>query len=110
VELLYRYSKETQDVGIKVPFTVFDKGDSKKVVEKLMRDFNIDKKRFDAIFILDMISRAKANADPKSLLSDVTLETRWREFYDAYNEELRRQGAVDFDDLLLLPLHCVQRE
>ncbi|MEG3064849.1 UvrD-helicase domain-containing protein [Acetomicrobium sp.] len=105
VELLYRYSKETQDVGIKVPFTVFDKGDSKKVVEKLMRDFNIDKKRFDAIFILDMISRAKANADPKSLLSDVTLETRWREFYDAYNEELRRQGAVDFDDLLLLPLH-----
>ena len=40
-------------------FTVFDKGDSKRG-RKANEDFNIDKKRFDAIFILDMISRAKA--------------------------------------------------
>ncbi|AFM22019.1 DNA/RNA helicase, superfamily I [Acetomicrobium mobile DSM 13181] len=107
VEMLYRYAKEANEAGIKVPFTVFDKGDAQKVIEKLMKDFNIDKKRFEVSFMVDMISRAKASADPKTLSPGFGLEARWKEFYDAYNEELKKQGAVDFDDLLLLPLHLL---
>ncbi|SDX73379.1 DNA helicase-2 / ATP-dependent DNA helicase PcrA [Acetomicrobium thermoterrenum DSM 13490] len=107
VEFLYRYTKEVGEAGIRVPFSVFDRGDSQKLVERLMKDFNIDKKRFDASFLMNMISKAKASADPKTLSPNATLEARWREFYDAYNKELKRQGALDFDDLLLLPLHLL---
>jgi DNA helicase-2/ATP-dependent DNA helicase PcrA len=65
-----------------------------------------DPKVLDPGACLDRISRGKAEADPATRIPP-SLRGRDLDLHRAYDESLRRQGACDFDDLLLLPLHLL---
>lgn len=92
--------------GLPRSFVIFDRGDCRGLVKRLRQEFNLDESRYDTGWILSEMSRGKTECD-LTTLSPQTLVQPWSDFYARYQEELRRQGALDFDDLLVLPLHLM---
>ena len=105
LRFLHRYSEALQKLGRPYPFVIFDRGDTKAVVKRAMAELNIDPKKLEMSAALDMISQAKTKANPVS--REPKISDRWRSLYDRYQEQLRTQGALDFDDLMVLPLHIL---
>lgn len=86
-------------------FTILDRDDAISIIRKAEKALGIDPKYFEPKNILGRISREKGN-----LVSRQEFESReidnyfgetvskvWRE----YEKELKKQGALDFDDLLV---------
>ncbi|MEN9796613.1 MAG: hypothetical protein RL653_309 [Pseudomonadota bacterium] len=92
-------------------FAILDTGDQLALIRRAMRERSIDDRAFDARKVLTAISRAKNSnvtpaAKPEGLGDDYDLVTA--EVYPLYQLGLRAQGAVDFDDLILLPTRLLR--
>jgi DNA helicase-2/ATP-dependent DNA helicase PcrA len=88
--------------------SVFDRGDCKAIIRRLLRENDAPKYSDygDRDFSpLEVFSRAYAGCDPATLEPDI--KERWRGLYDRYRAELASQGGLDFDDLMILPLHIL---
>src|SRR3989344_4735872 len=92
-------------VGVERWFAIFDRDDSKSLVRKCLKEQGYDPKQFEPGGILSAISRAKGNLTSReqfvtesadSFYADIVARV-WRE----YEKELQKQGALDFDDLLV---------
>lgn len=105
LRFLHRHSGELARVGLPENFAVFDRGDSKAIVKRAMKRLGLEGKSNEAGGLMDRISRAKASCDPRTL--DVDIDERYRALYDEYQRDLRSQGAVDFDDLMILPIYMM---
>jgi DNA helicase-2/ATP-dependent DNA helicase PcrA len=87
-------------------FAIADMGDQLSLIKRAMRERRIDDRAFDARKVLTAISRAKNSGQepqpkPEGMGDDYDLITHL--VYPLYQLSLRAQGAVDFDDLLVLP-------
>ena len=105
LRFLHRYHEALEKLGYPYPFVIFDRGDTKSVVKRAMNELNIDEKKLSPADALDMISGAKTKANPVS--REPKIPDRWRTLYDTYQNALKAQGALDFDDLMVLPLHIL---
>ena len=92
-------------------FAIYDTTDTKNLIKQILKEMDLDEKRFPPASIISQISNAKNKLQ--------TPEAYWREasdffsqqvakIYVAYQEKLRANNAVDFDDLLLLTLQLLQ--
>ena len=108
LRFLYRNSASLQRMGYPPSFVIFDRGDCLNIVKKIAKELNIDSSSFPPAALMDKISRARSNCDPVTLEPET--EEKWRELCGRYDEELRSQGALDFDDLIRLPLHILLTE
>lgn len=93
-------------------FTIYDTQDAKQVIKNILKELNLDEKQFQPTSIMNRISNAKngllsARAFSESA-SDFYAE-KVAEVYLRYEEILRNNNALDFDDLLLLPALLLQR-
>jgi len=88
-------------------FAVADAGDQLALVRRLSRSLSVDGRALDARRVVAAISRAK-NAgvvpEPSPEGQGDDYDVIAREVLPLYQRALRAQGAVDFDDLILLPL------
>ena len=99
--------KHINHIGYSNSFTIYDSSDSKALVKNVIKNMNLDPKQFDASSYQYMIS-SKKNA----LLSakDVTesasgyIDEKLADIYTHYQKELEDNNALDFDDLLVLPI------
>ena len=82
--------------------TVLDAGDQAALVKRLLRDLKIDGKRFEVARLLAILSRLRTGGLPGH--PDDDYELCAGELRPRYELGLRAMGAVDFDDLLMLPL------
>jgi DNA helicase-2/ATP-dependent DNA helicase PcrA len=94
-------------------FSVFDQGDSLGVVKEVLRELRRAgaARKLDPAAILARISSFKnrmlaPNAVPES---DFEYDDIAREVYPEYLARLRAMGAVDFDDLVLLPVRVLSK-
>ena len=88
-------------------FAIADLSDQISLVQRALREHPIDGKTdFDPRRILTAISRAKNAGRAPTLEGDAPndWEIAAAEVFPLYQRALKAQGAVDFDDLLLLPL------
>ena len=110
LRFLYRNTACLREMGYSLPFVIFDRGDCRSLVKRVAKELGHDAKSYDPGYFMDVISKAKTGCDPASLEPDI--DERWRPLYEKYCAELKRQGALDFDDLIALPLHmlCVKRD
>ncbi len=106
LRFLHRNADMLKAMGYPGSFVIFDRGDTRNLIKRIMKEFDIDTKRYDVSWMIDVISKAKAGADPLTLEPDVA--EKWRDVYERYQKELTRQGALDFDDLMILPLHFLK--
>ncbi len=100
--------RDGQHIGIPQDFTIYDDADQISIVKQALRDLNMDPKQFGPRTILSTISAAKSNgvaADEFAGLASSYWEEVAGRVYPVYQALLRRNGALDFDDLLLSTLH-----
>lgn len=109
LRFLIRNSDALQRAGYRRDFVIFDRNDCRSLVKRLMAEFNLDPKRLDVGTVLEMISRAKAEGDIRKLTPGDSIGNLGS-LFRRYTQELKRQGALDFDDLLVLPLHILLTE
>lgn len=109
LNFLFRNRDALTNLGMDKNIVVFDRADSRNLVKKILNDLNLDPKQIDPSWVLDRISRGKGNCDPATMSPEV-MEDSIKNIFDIYQESLRSQGAVDFDDLLLLPLHILSSD
>jgi DNA helicase-2/ATP-dependent DNA helicase PcrA len=91
-------------VGYRSNFTIYDDGDSRRLIEHILDDRGIDQKRFPARAVAGAISAAKAElCSPEEFEARIgTLyERRIAEIYTEYERRLLEANAMDFDDLLV---------
>lgn len=92
-----------QAVGYRPSFVVYDQSDSKRLIELVVKQLELDPKRFPARSIQAVISQAKSQMiDPVSfgLRAHGLYEERITSIYERYQSRLMAANAMDFDDLL----------
>jgi DNA helicase II / ATP-dependent DNA helicase PcrA len=90
--------------GLTRDFAIYDESDQQAVVKQAMRRLGLDDKQLTPRVVLSRISWAKNHMlDPQELYLQSTDPTAERvaHVYEAYKKELRKNNALDFDDLLL---------
>ncbi|WP_446744745.1 ATP-dependent helicase [Silvibacterium acidisoli] len=90
--------------GLTKDFAIYDESDQQAVVKAAMRRMGLDDKQLTPRIVLSKISWAKNHmVDPQEyyLNSADPNSERIAHIYEAYRKELRKNNALDFDDLLL---------
>lgn len=99
--------READHIGYNRNFTIVDPGEQRTLMKRILKNLNLDLKKWNERSILGTISNAK-----NDLLDEVAYEHQAGDMYTqivakcykAYQEELRRSEAMDFDDLIMLTL------
>jgi len=98
-------------LGYRKSFTIYDDSDSRRLVEHILRDLNIDAKKLPARSVQASISGAKAElASASSYAQEArsVFERRIADVYQEYEQRLLAASAMDFDDLLLLTVRLFE--
>ncbi|MDO5491186.1 MAG: UvrD-helicase domain-containing protein [Bacillota bacterium] len=86
-------------------FAVYDPSDQKTLVRNICRDLQIDTKKFTPAYFLGSISKCKENrvtpAQYERVYGSEFRDQMVQKVYAAYEKQLKKNNAVDFDDLLL---------
>ncbi len=91
-------------------FTIYDSGDQNALVKRCMEELDLDVKRYKPAMIREHISQAKCRMiRPGELIVEACEDQVTALVYTAYEKELRRANAVDFDDLLLLTARLLEK-
>jgi DNA helicase-2/ATP-dependent DNA helicase PcrA len=90
--------------GLTRSFAIYDENDQQAIVKQVMRRMGLDIKQLTPRTVLGRISWAKNHmVDPQEyyLASKDPNSERIAHIYQSYKAELRKNNALDFDDLLL---------
>lgn len=107
-----RLLREFHDtLGLRRHFTIYDRSDSQKAVKKAIEDAGYNPKEFEPRKILGMISRAKGDAmtflEYKDAASSFPEQVA-AEVWEKYEGTLKKEHALDFDDLLAKTLFLLK--
>ncbi|MCI7049600.1 MAG: DNA helicase PcrA [Megasphaera elsdenii] len=94
-------------------FTIYDSSDQLVLVKDCLKKLNLDDKQFMPRSVLGTISSAKnVLMDAKSFAAKASdfYEQKVADVYALYQEKLRENNAVDFDDLLFLAVRLLQEK
>jgi len=95
--------REGTSVGLSRSFTIYDRADQIALLKQVLRQLDLDEKRFSPAGMLAWIGQRKDEladvATAKRQAANFYDETAGR-VYEAYQNQLREDDAVDFDDLL----------
>jgi DNA helicase-2/ATP-dependent DNA helicase PcrA len=101
---------EADKLGYPRNFTIYDTDDAKSVVKTVVKEMNLDDKHYKASTIYNRISNAKNSLiTPEEYINDYGLQQEDMranrpligQIYTAYCNRCFKNGAMDFDDLLL---------
>jgi len=99
-------------IGYDNHFTIYDADDSKTLMKKIFKDLNVDTRVFRERNVLTAISHAKEEMiGPEDFLKSAEgfAEQKTGECYRAYQNGLRKNNALDFDDLLKMTVMLFQQ-
>ncbi|HKZ65531.1 MAG TPA: UvrD-helicase domain-containing protein, partial [Chitinophagaceae bacterium] len=101
---------EAHRLGYPNSFTIYDTDDAKSVVKTVINELHLDDKHYKPSTVYNRISSAKnALVGPAEYATDYYLQQEdmrsnrpaIAQIYDAYVKRCFKNGAMDFDDLLL---------
>ena len=102
--------ENAERIGYTQSYTIYEPNDVKNLVKSIIKDKNLSEERYKPQAVASRISMAKNNLiTPGAYIANASLgaedrEAKMPEIGDIYNEYCRRckrNGAMDFDDLLL---------
>ena len=99
--------RDADHIGYNRNFTIVDPGEQRTLMKRILKQLNLDPKKWNERSILGTISNAKNDliddeaysAQAGDLYTDIVAKC-----YTAYQKELRQSESVDFDDLIMLTL------
>jgi DNA helicase-2/ATP-dependent DNA helicase PcrA len=101
---------EAHRIGYPNNFTIYDTDDAKSVVKTVVNELNLDDKHYKPATVYNRISSAKnALVGPAEYANDYAIQQEdmrnnrpaIAQIFDAYVKRCFKNGAMDFDDLLL---------
>ena len=99
--------READHIGYNRNFTIVDPGEQRTLMKRILKNLNLDPKKWNERAILGTISNAKNDLIDEvayaNMAGDMYTEIVAK-CYTAYQKELRQSEAMDFDDLIMLAL------
>jgi DNA helicase-2/ATP-dependent DNA helicase PcrA len=103
--------KEAKQLGMTSGFSIYDQADSQRLMTLVVRDLDLDPKRFPPRAFSAQVSNLK-----NELIDEETATERARtvqektlaEAYTLYQRRLRQSNALDFDDLIMTTVNLLQ--
>lgn len=92
-------------------FAIYDTADSQNLIKQILKEMNLDDKRFQPSGILSRISNAKNALQDAAAFSRQAgdfYEQKVADIYSRYEQKLQLNNALDFDDLLMLSIKLLQ--
>lgn len=96
--------REIDRIGYSRNFTILDTADQLSVMKKILKEENLDPKLFEPRSILNDISAKKnrlITPQEAKQSAETMHEQRMAEVYEKYQQTLRKNQSLDFDDLLM---------
>lgn len=93
-------------------FVIYDRSDSVKAIKKALETAGYSPKQFEPRKMLSIISRAKGDALTRSAFLESAASYPERvagEIWEHYENSMRQEHALDFDDLLLKTLRMLEQ-
>ena len=113
--------READKVGMKSTFSIYDAADSQRLMSMVIRDMDLDPKRYNPRTFSHQVSNLKnelideetyagrVGSEPSAENPGGThTERLLAEAYTAYQRRLRQANALDFDDIIMLTVHMLQ--
>jgi DNA helicase-2/ATP-dependent DNA helicase PcrA len=105
--------REAGKVGMKSTFSIYDAADSQRLMALVLRDLDLDTKRYPPRSFSHQVSNLKNElVDEETFagqVSDGTHQERMlAEAYTGYQRRLRAANALDFDDLIMTTVNILQ--
>ena len=94
-------------LGYEANFVIMDSDDSLTVVKKIVKDLGYDPKIYNPRAIRNKISSCKNEMMTPQMYEKYAVsdyEKVIQQVYEKYEDKLKKNNSVDFDDLLLLPI------
>jgi DNA helicase-2/ATP-dependent DNA helicase PcrA len=104
--------QEAVKLGYSNTFTIYDQADSLRLIQLVMKDLNLDPKRYSARAVQSLISNAKNELQGPADYLDGTqnhFEQTAAEVYAIYQKRLGGANAMDFDDLIMKSVELLRR-
>jgi DNA helicase-2/ATP-dependent DNA helicase PcrA len=104
--------REAGVLGYRSSFSIFDADDQLSCVKKVAKELSLDERTMPPRLVLSAISRHKNACVPPEELATTGksfFESEIIRAYGAYQESLKKQQAMDFDDLLTNCVYLLRR-
>ncbi len=95
--------REHERLGLPSSFTIYDEADTERLITQVLKELNIDNKRFPARAMSAAIGKAKdhvLSAEEFVQLAGNYYEQTVAKVYQGYEQRKLAAGALDFDDLI----------
>ena len=106
--------KHAEVLGYGTDFAVYDPTDQKTVVKNIIKELGLDPKKFKPAYFLGAISKCKEQkispAEYQMENGDDYKEKCIYEVYFRYEKTLKKNNAMDFDDLLLNAVRLFEKD
>ncbi|MDG4793910.1 DNA helicase PcrA [Micromonospora sp. WMMD1082] len=102
---------EHEHAGLKSTFSIYDADDSRRLMQLVTRELDLDPKRYPARGLAAQVSNLKNElVDPETFAARASgpNERALAEAYALYQRRLREAHALDFDDLIMTTVHLFQ--
>ena len=103
--------KEIDRVGFKSNFSIYDAADSKRLMTLVLRDLELDPKKYQPNAVLHWVSDQKnelRDAEDAAKEARNSFEEAYAKAFSNYQRRLREANALDFDDLIMTTVHLLQ--
>ena len=103
-------------MGYTSSFTIYDTSDSERLMKEVLKDMGLDDKTFPPKLVLSIIGRQKDQLiSPEQMLEESRSASDLRlpqiaKAYKAYQQRLKDNNALDFDDILYVTVKLLQQE
>ncbi len=102
---------EHEHAGLKSTFSIYDADDSRRLMQMVARELDLDPKRYTARGLAAQVSNLKNElVDPEEFKGKANgpNERAVAEAYELYQRRLREAHALDFDDIIMATVHLFQ--
>jgi DNA helicase II / ATP-dependent DNA helicase PcrA len=104
--------RDIDRIGYNRNFTILDTTDQLSVIKAILKEKNIDPKKFDPRSFLGIISSAKNDLTTPEQFAKTAAsphEEMVSGVYTEYQKRLRKNQALDFDDLIMITIQLFER-
>ncbi len=97
--------------GISRTFSIYDDTDAKRLMTLVLRDAEVDPKRYPVRQVMNWVSNCKnelVDHETAAARADTDTAKIYADAYRVYQQRLQAANALDFDDLIMTTVHLLQ--